>query len=268
MVTIRGSVGHMGVNRADDVRTVQTLLNHWTFVTPYGRACLVENGEANSLTVDTIRLFERNILGLPGTGLVQPMTRVWDALAAAEPWTGPNWWPTQTRRGRGERWARDTFGDFTWTPNPGTVPKQAITIGGTWVRDNIEGVAVPQSNNLLTYGNRRTNGTIRFHRLAAAQLQALWEEWEWVGLLRLVEFWGGSFVPRYRTGSTTGLSNHSWGSAFDINTATNAWDVRPPGLGRPGCLLPLVPIAERHGFAWGGFFGTFDGMHFEVAELV
>jgi hypothetical protein len=267
MAVLRGSVGEFGQNQADDVRTVQMLLNHWSYVFLYGRACLVENGEANAQTVEAIRLFETNVLGLPSTGLVRPGTRVWDALAAAEPWTGMDWRPPQTRNGRGERWVRNTFGDFTWTPNPGTVPKQAITIGGTWVRDNIEAVDVPAANDLPTYGNRRTGGTIRFHRMAATQLQALWAEWAHVGLLRLVIFWGGSFVPRYRTGSTTGLSNHSWGTAFDINTETNGWGVRPPGLGKPGCLLPLVPIAERHGFAWGGFFPTFDGMHFEVAEV-
>lgn len=234
----------------------------------FGRACLVENGQANASTIEHIQLFEHNVLGLPGPGLVMPLTRVWDALAAAEPWTSREWWPTTTRHGRGENWVRTTFTAFTWTPNPGTVPKQAIDIQGTWVRDNILDVDVPQVNNLPTYNNRRvTRTTIRFHRDAAAQLQALWAEWERVGLLQLVTFWGGSFVPRYRTGSTTGLSNHSWGTAFDINITPNAWGVRPPGLGRPGCVLPLVPIAERHGFAWGGTFPTFDGMHFEIAEV-
>jgi hypothetical protein len=267
MAAITGSVGRNGQNRPDDVRTVQTLLSNWNHVFLYGSKCLLVNGEANASTIHEIEQFERNVLNLTPTGLVSPSTRVWDALAAGEPWTSLSWRPPQTRRGRGEAWVRRTFGDFDWTPRPATTPRQAITILGNWRRDNIQDVDVPQVNNIPTYGDRRMGNSIRFHRLAAAQLQALWAEWEHVGLLRLVIFWGGSFVPRYRTGSTTGLSNHSWGTAFDINTETNGWGVRPPGLGRPGCLLPLVPIAERHGFAWGGFFNTFDGMHFEIAEV-
>src|SRR5687768_7522221 len=109
MVFLSAPVGLLGANRADDVRLIQRLLNQWSFVTPYGRVCLVETGRINADTIEAIRLFERNILGLPATGQVQPGTRVWDALAEAEPWTSAAWRPPRTRTGRGETWVRTTF---------------------------------------------------------------------------------------------------------------------------------------------------------------
>jgi hypothetical protein len=36
----------------------------------------------------------------------------------------------------------------------------------------------------------------------------------------------------------------------------------------PGCLLDLVPAANKFGFYWGDHFTRRDGMHFEVAKLV
>ena len=113
MVVLGSDVGRMCANQKADVRTVQMLLNHWNYVLPYGQVCLLENGEANATTIQAIELFERNVLGLPSTGVVRPLTRVWDALAAGEPWTDWGWRPTRTRNGRGEAWVRDNFGDFS-----------------------------------------------------------------------------------------------------------------------------------------------------------
>ena len=68
-------------------------------------------------------------------------------------------------------------------------------------------------------------------------------------------------------GSTTTLSNHSFGSAFDINVAWNERGHRPALVGEKGSVRELVPITHQWGFWWGGHFSTPDGMHFEVAVL-
>jgi hypothetical protein len=39
-------------------------------------------------------------------------------------------------------------------------------------------------------------------------------------------------------------------------------------MGEHGCLLELVPIANEHGFYWGGHFSRKDGMHFEIAKIL
>ena len=60
------------------------------------------------------------------------------------------------------------------------------------------------------------------------------------------------------------LSNHAFGTAFDINVQWNPLEALP---GRTGCVFELVPMAHRHGFYWGGHFSRRDGMHFEVARV-
>jgi hypothetical protein len=77
----------------------------------------------------------------------------------------------------------------------------------------------------------------------------------------------GGFEPRFVRGSRTTLSNHSFGSAFDINAEWNARGHRPALVGEKGSTRELVPIAHDWGFWWGGHFSTSDGMHFEVALL-
>ena len=106
-----------------------------------------------------------------------------------------------------------------------------------------------------------------FHKLAAAQLQALWEAWEKAGLLKQVLTFEGAFVARFIRGSTSTLSNHAFGSAFDINYRWNKLGARPALVGETGSVRELVPIAHEHGFYWGGHFNRRDGMHFEVALL-
>lgn len=77
---------------------------------------------------------------------------------------------------------------------------------------------------------------------------------------------GGAFNPRIITGteniSECNISNHSWGTAIDINPATNpftnlcsiSFDMPPE----------VVKVFERHGFRWGGrFLEKPDYMHFE-----
>ena len=61
------------------------------------------------------------------------------------------------------------------------------------------------------------------------------------------------------------LSNHSWGTAFDINAGWNPRKSIPALMGDRGCLREIVAIGHDNGFYWGGHFGTPGGMHFEVA---
>jgi hypothetical protein len=65
------------------------------------------------------------------------------------------------------------------------------------------------------------------------------------------------------------LSNHAYGSAFDINYAWNRLGQVPALVGEKGAVRELVTLAHKHGFYWGGHFNErLDGMHFEVAKIV
>jgi peptidoglycan hydrolase-like protein with peptidoglycan-binding domain len=172
----------------------------------------------------------------------------------------PNFAPLVGTAGR-----QAVFGtfDFVAAPQPGN--REAIRILGTWTQDNITSVPVPQLRRALGAG---ASAGMHFHRLAAEQLKGLWQEWEDANLLDRVLSFDGAFVPRFIRGSSRTLSNHAFGSAFDINAAENPLGSRPKLVGERGCVRELVPIAHKWGFYWGGHFGSRpDGMHFEIAFI-
>lgn len=166
------------------------------------------------------------------------------------------------------------FGAFDFTPDPvppdparGTLGEpERVAIAGRWVADNILRVDTPQ----LAHLGRRT---LRMHRLAAEPLQAMLAAWESAGLLKHVLTVNGAFYPRYKRGKTgpnathADLSTHSWGCALDICAPWNRLGKPPAPLGTRGSVVELVPIAEQHGFAWGGYWTRPDGMHFELARV-
>jgi peptidoglycan hydrolase-like protein with peptidoglycan-binding domain len=152
--------------------------------------------------------------------------------------------------------------DYVSAPEPGN--PEAIRIIGSWERDNIIAVKVPQLAKALD----RKSDTLRFHRLAADQLQGMWADWGKARLLDRILTYDGSFVPRYVRGSRSVLSNHAFGSAFDINANYNKIGHEPALVGNKGCVRELVQIANAWGFYWGGHYNSRkDGMHFEVAYL-
>ena len=156
------------------------------------------------------------------------------------------------------------FGKFPFTPAPVPGNPEGIAIGGGWEAENIALFQVPQ----LKKSGASTTGNVRFHRKAKAQLLALWAAWEKAGLLHLVKTWEGAYMPRFVRGSRVTLSNHAFGSAFDINYAWNRLGHVPARSGTEGSVRELVPLAHEHGFYWGGHFGRADGMHFEIAKLL
>jgi hypothetical protein len=157
------------------------------------------------------------------------------------------------------------FGTFTFVADPKPGNKENIRITNDWPEKNIVKVSIPVKSVLGRNGPLE----FEFHRLAADQLIAMWLQWEKEGLLDRILTFDGSFVPRFIRGSTRTLSNHAFGTAFDINAQFNPLGQEPAAMGAKGCLRELVPIANRFGFAWGGHFNKRpDGMHFEVARII
>lgn len=158
------------------------------------------------------------------------------------------------------------FGAFKFAPAPQSGNPEAIRILDGWAEANIVRVVIPQ---LVGIEGAPTDGSVRFHRAAAEQLQGLFQAWDDAGLLHLVETWGGSYVPRFIRGSRSVLSNHAFGTAFDINAAWNGLGAMPAKAGMHGSVRELVPLAGKFGFFWGGHYTKRrDGMHFEVAKLL
>jgi peptidoglycan hydrolase-like protein with peptidoglycan-binding domain len=177
---------------------------------------------------------------------------------------GPDWPPPPTFApliSNTERAA--IFGEFRFERIADD--KGDIRILGNWERTNIVAVSIPQ---LAGVDGAPKSARIRTHRLVTEQFRALFAAWEAAGLSALVETWAGSFVPRFVRGSSSTLSNHAWGTAFDINVAWNARGAVPALRGREGSVRELVPLANQYGFYWGGHFTRRDGMHFEIARVL
>lgn len=165
------------------------------------------------------------------------------------------------------------FGTFAYVADPTTFNGDGIRVTDNWVHDNITSVNIPQLNGKLANGRPIQHGAILFHRAGADRLQRLWAAWETAGLLdRILSFEGGyaaRFIRHTEGRSPRPLSNHSWGTAFDINAAENPFGQEPAQMGHTGCVRELVAIANQNGFFWGGHFsGHKDGMHFELGKAI
>lgn len=183
----------------------------------------------------------------------------------------------------------DVFGDAIrdlrldgTDPVPGgvqRVPDYRLVENREWRRQHITTVEIPQLEAIRTPFSRR----IPFHEVGAKALKELWQEWDDLGLLSRIYTFHGSYVARFSKGSKPGesgyrknVSNHAFGTAFDINKPQNDINRIPAPFGQNGSVRELVRVANRHGFFWGGHYKNtrqgwnaavadgLDGMHFEL----
>ena len=155
------------------------------------------------------------------------------------------------------------LGAFRYEAAPEKDNPEAIRILGDWEDKNIVTFSVPQ---LVKLGLSKT-GNVRLHKFAQDNMLALWAAWEKAKLLKLVLSYDGGFVPRFVRGSRSSLSNHAFGTAFDINYEWNQLGAVPAYKGDEGSVRELVPLANENGFYWGGHYDSrLDGMHFELAR--
>ncbi|HEY3739588.1 MAG TPA: M15 family metallopeptidase [Bryobacteraceae bacterium] len=160
----------------------------------------------------------------------------------------------------------NAFGTFTYVDDTSGDP-DGIRITGGWESANIGMVQVPGLAGL------NSRGGMQFYKKCHRQLQGLWGDWVKYGMRRHILTFDGSFNPRYMRKAShipDHLSNHAWGTAFDINAKWNPLGTPPVHLGTHGSVMDLVEIAHKWGFYWGGHFGShrWDGMHFEVAKIL
>jgi peptidoglycan hydrolase-like protein with peptidoglycan-binding domain len=232
------------------------------------------DGEFGDKTFAATERFQR-LQGLGIDGVVGPVTYGRAMQLGLDPVApdkadtsklGPNWpAPKRGLKSPSDEVRVELFGTFRYEPAPTPGNPEGITILGTWQRDNLRQVAIPQ---LIGVPGAHSKGHVTFHRAGTEALKSTFAAWEQAGLLHLLLSWAGSFNPRFIRGSRETLSNHAYGTAFDINAAWNPLGARPALVGKRGSVRELVPIAQDHGFAWGGHFkGRPDGMHFELVKV-
>ncbi|MBI1172562.1 M15 family peptidase [bacterium] len=74
----------------------------------------------------------------------------------------------------------------------------------------------------------------------------------------------GSLCVRYIRGSTTSVSNHSFGTAVDLNI-DGVLDTLGDGRTQLGLTI-MSDFFNSEGWVWGAAYGREDSMHFEVSE--
>lgn len=232
------------------------------------------DGAFGPATEEATRDFQR-AHNLVQSGAVDGATRVvaaalgLDHPSAEPPGTpadhaGPDWPPSPLfppLTSTAER--QKLFGPMLYVADPQPGNPEHIRVTNGWAAEHLVTVTVPE---LAGIEGAPKTGRIQVHKDVADAVLALFADWRDAGLLPLILAWGGSYAPRFIRGSTTTLSNHAFGTAFDINAPWNALGARPALVGWKGSVRELVPLANQHGFYWGGHFkGRLDGMHFEVA---
>ena len=144
----------------------------------------------------------------------------------------------------------------------GTIP---LDMSDEWEAANIVKVNVPQLRGVDDGTSGGSNGVIRFHRRGAVQLQKAFEEIEAAGLKSKLLSFAGSYYPRMIRGSTRTPSEHSFGTALDLNAGWNGLGLTPARVGEKGDLHAIAAIFKKWGFEWGGDWEKRpDGMHFQI----
>ena len=264
------SVGAFG----NDVRRLQEYLNHEL------SASLVADGSYGGKTKEEVFRFRKKF-GLPEAPIFDSQCfAISEARADIKPDFDPDPakggidWPKKkpglSSPSGADMQAKCGTIQFNHTPVSGN--PEHITITNNFVAANITTVEIPELKDCvvpLDPGVTKTDGRIRFHKNHTARLSKLFSDWSSAGLVNRILTFDGSFNARLKRGSTkatvANLSNHSWGTAFDINAYWNPRKAIPAMMGDRGCVRELVTIAHENGFYWGGYFTTRDGMHFEVA---
>ena len=156
------------------------------------------------------------------------------------------------------------FGEIDFIPAPTKDNPEGIKITNGFESKHIVKVNLPA----LSKATGGKFGAMRWHNDCEYQLVKFFERLEKENLHTKILSYAGAFYPRFIRGSRTQLSNHSWGTAFDINVPYNGLNKVPAMIGKTGCVRELVPIANECGFFWGGFFTRQDGMHFEIGKII
>jgi hypothetical protein len=104
-----------------------------------------------------------------------------------------------------------------------------------------------------------SRGPFTVSRQHADRFKAFLDDPEW-GDYQFDPKQSGGYNPRNIRGTNI-PSQHSFGSAIDINWTRNA-------RGTPGDIDPTLArtLAKRHGLTWGGDWSNPDPMHFEVSR--
>lgn len=256
---LSATVGRGGMNRREDVILVQDLL------LARGYRIGTADGICGERTITAIYTFQTGFLDRPD-GRVDPGGRTWRMLGS------PNQGPAQPTPSDTPALSRPVAKPLPSAMNPGleSVSNAYMTNKLGRPRDTFGNDCQPLTNDRLrrnivieSVGPFRVQGL----RPAVAGLRTVMDEiaraqpevYRALGT-------AGMLCCRYVRGSTTAISNHSWGTAVDL-TINGVLDRRGDNNVQYGLTL-IAPIFNRFGWYWGAAFRTEDAMHFEGSRTL
>jgi hypothetical protein len=267
-MAIVASVGAGGRNIRSDVITVQQLLEK-NGVSP-GRI----DGLCGKRTVDAILRFQARFLSHPD-GRVDPggqtLRRLNGAGGAART-SSPTSTPsapapgaTTSIRSLVPRPARDTINFGVTAVSPAFMLSSLGQPRSSYSADcqPIENLALKKHITTASVGPFRVSG-LAPAVLSLTQVMAQIQR-EQAEVYRALGT-AGMLCCRYVRGSTTAISNHSWGTAIDL-TLGGVLDRRGDNKVQLGLTL-IASIFNAHGWYWGAAFRTEDAMHFEAGRAL
>jgi hypothetical protein len=235
------------------------------FLTGQGLSPGKDDGVFDAATQAATKAFQQKWgLGVDGSVGRETLGKAIGLGFGTVPGTDAEWPPKPAFDHLGDDQRGQIFGQFEYKATPTPDNPEGITILGDWESKNIVHVQIPQ---LVGVKNAPHDGVIRLHHLVAQQYIDLFKSIEENGLKPRIITWGGSYFPRFIRGSTTRLSNHSYGTAMDINAEWNPLGAEPAVVGAQGCMRELADHCTDFGLFWGGWFTRLDGMHLEAFKV-
>ena len=260
---ISASVGRNGANHRDDVVVVQGILLARGYA-GVGQA----DGVCAEPTVRAIVEYQKGFLRVPD-GLIDPGGNTWRHLAAVDVLVAA---PTP------EPARADSLTRQVPRPAPGSINQGLTSANNEYMLSKL---GAPRSGGYTQLCQMPTNERLRRNLVldtvgpfrvtgllpAVLSLKAVMADIaaEQPQVYRALGT-QGMFCGRLQRGSTTAISNHSWGTAIDL-TIDGLLDVYGNDTVQFGLTL-IARIFNRHGWFWGAAFRKEDGMHFEGGKTL
>lgn len=149
------------------------------------------------------------------------------------------------------------FGQFRYRDTYGG----RIEIDPQWVKENIVTITLPGINRQVQVHKDAAGAFIKaftYIENGSATING-----KTVPLTSLIRTMDGTWVPRHIGWSASrGLSNHSWGTAIDINASDHYRYVNPAKESHDPNLILWEKAFQPAGFSWGNSYS--DAMHYEL----
>ena len=155
--------------------------------------------------------------------------------------------------------ANGSYGQFHYRNTAGG----RIEIDPQWGKANIVTITLPGLNRAVQVHRTAADNFIKAFTLIKNGTAVV--NGRTVSLLSLVKTMDGTWVPRHvNWNPSRGLSNHSWGTAIDINAANHFRYVNPGTERNDPNLILWEKAFKPAGFSWGNSYA--DAMHYELLD--